>query len=282
MRDWLGKIVATVEVSASETRGANVIGGVEIKRALDSLRLAVRREFIRRVSDSLFLWELDKSLVIAKEGKEQGYQFGLFINREVYPFIADISPAFERILDSKSIWSQIITAILPEDIQRRVDRAVEWISLAITESSIDHKLVHLCTALEVLLLPDHNLGTKGEIIAFRQVLTGRSTYENPTAILNLYEQRGDIIHSGYLDITTPYEYWYLLSCCLNVLRNIVQLSQENQQVFELKALLAIVENEESLGEFIEDCEKGFHEGKGIKKIMEAAKERLERLKKENA
>ena len=275
---WEGRFVARLEVSASETDGANLLGRVEVEKTLNVLRLGIRKECIGRSSDSLFLWEIGNSLVIAKTIPEEGHLFSLFNNREIYPFTADIGDMFEKILDEESTWSQVLNVRLPEDIQIRVERAIEWISLAITEQSNDHKLIHLCTALEVLLLPDHNNGKKGEPIALRQLLVGQNVFQEPTGILSLYEQRGDIIHGGHLNITTYQEYVHMLDCCLSVLIKIVHLAQRFSDVDTLKGLLGKVENRETLGDFIKHCKMGIYEGKGINKIIKAAEKRLEQCK----
>jgi hypothetical protein len=125
-----------------------------------------------------------------------------------------------------------------------------------------------------MLLPDHTVGNKGELIALRQVLVGRGTSYTPVAILNLYEKRSNIIHSGTLEITSYSDYWHLLICCFEVLNNITEISRRNPDLKLLKDLLGTVENSETLQSFIEHCSLGFYEGDGIDKIKRAAKDQL--------
>jgi hypothetical protein len=276
VNEWVGRSVAMVEVNAADTDGANILGNIEVNNALNVLRLAVRKEFISRSSDSLFLWALGDSIVIPKIKPRKGVLFSLFDNREFYPFKADLGNMIVKLLEDKSIWRFILGAKLPEDINIRIRRAIEWISHSITVSNLDYKLVNLCTALEILLLPDHQNGRKGEPIALRQVLVGRNVYCNPTAILYLYEKRCSIIHGGYFGITSFSDYRYLLACCFLVLEGIVRLSQKNPHIHNLRELLGIAENRETLEKFIEHCKLGIHEGKGINKIKKVAEDLLKK------
>jgi len=104
--------------------------------------------------------------------------------------------AISKGLGEHKSWQYLLDGNLPKDIDTRITKAMKWISHAITSSSLDHKLVDLCTALEILLLPGHKSGTKSELVALRQVLVGRGTSYTPEAILYLYNKRSNIIHSG--------------------------------------------------------------------------------------
>ena len=272
--NWEGKFVAKVEVNASDTGGANDLGKTVVSTALNVLRLGVRKEFISRSSDSLFLWELGNSIVIPKVKPKERILFSVFDNSELYPFMADLGNTIGTLLEDKSIWRFILDAKLPEDINRRIIRAIEWISHSITSKSLDYKLVDLCTALEIMLLPNHKRRLKGELIALRQVLIGQGSSYSPAGILYLYEKRSNIIHSGALEITNYLDYWHLLICCLQVLESIVRLSQRYPDQWEMKDLLSIVENKETLENFIRYCELGMYEGKEINKIKKAAEGRL--------
>lgn len=272
--NWEGKFVAKVEVNASDTGGANDLGKTVVSIALNVLRLGVRKEFISRSSDSLFLWELGNSIVIPKVKPKEGILFSVFDNSELYPFMADLGNTIGTLLEDESVWKYILDEKLPKDISVRMQRAIEWISHSITSKSLDYKLVDLCTALEIMLLPNHKRRLKGELIALRQVLIGQGSSYAPAGILYLYEKRSNIIHSGALEITNYLDYWHLLICCLQVLESIVRLSQRYPDKWEMEDLLSIVENKETLENFIRYCELGMYEGKGISKIKKAAEERL--------
>lgn len=277
--EWVGKSVAKVEVNASEIDRAHDSGIIKVNSVLNVIRLAAVRERIGRLDDEMFLWELGESITIPKIKPKEGPLLMESYYRGFRPLIIPMDNSITKGLESESSWKYILDSNLPEDINRRIIRATEWISHAITSDSLDYKLVDLCTALEILLLPNHREGTKGELIALRQVLLGRGVSYVPTAILYLYEKRCNIIHSGALEITSYSDYWNLLICCLQVVQNIVNLSQQYPHIHELEPLLYIVENKETLGDFIKRCEQGMYEGQGINDIQKAARNRLKQCQK---
>lgn len=277
--EWVGRSVAKVEVNASEIDRAYESGIIVVSSVLNIMRLAAVRERIGRLDDEMFLWELGENITIPKVKPKQGTLLSTGYHRGFRPLIIDMGDSIAKGLESKDIWKYILDNKLPEDINRRVMRAMEWISHSITASNLDYKLVNLCSALEILLLPDYREGTKGELIALRQVLVGQNVYDEPAGILYLYDKRSDIIHGEYLDIASYSDYWHLLVRCLEVLRSIVHLSQKYPDIGELKKLLDKVENKETLEKFVEECERGQHEGRGIGRIKQVAIERLKHCQK---
>ena len=272
--EWEGRSVAKVEVDASEPDRALDSGEIEVNNILNILRLAVRRERIGEVYESIYWWELGENIVIPKKRPEVGTLWTVGSGRHERPLIIELGETVAKVLEDESVWKYILDEKLPKDISIRMQRAIEWISHSITSKSLDYKLVDLCTALEIMLLPNHKRGLKGELIALRQVLIGQGSSYAPAGILYLYEKRSNIIHSGALEITNYLDYWHLLICCLQVLESIVRLSQRYPDKWEMEDLLSIVENKETLENFIRYCELGMYEGKGINKIKKAAEERL--------
>jgi len=273
---WEGKTVARVQVEASEIGNAIASGETIVKSVLNTLRLAVRKELLSKSYEYMFLWELGSSIAIPKVKPEDGTQWAIGGNRNVSPLTIDLGESVAKSLGDDNIWKHILDNKLPEDIQMRVMRAKEWISHAITEDNLDYKLVNLCTALEILLLPNRKKEPKGWVMALRQVLIGQGSGYIPTVILHLYEKRCDIIHGGYLGIVTHSDYWHSLICCLQVLERIVRLSQKYPHIQELETLLGVIENKETLEKFIRYCELGMYEGKGINRIKKAAEELLKK------
>ena len=272
--EWIGSSVAKTEVSVSDIGRAYEAGIAAVSNVLNTIRLVAVRERIGRALDEMFLWELDRSITIPKVKPKSGISLSTSYYRGVRPLIVPMDQTILKGLDNIKSWQHILEGNLPEDINNRIIRAIKWISHAITSSDLDYKLVDLCTALEIMLLPDHKEGLKGGLIALRQVLVGRGTYYEPVAIFNLYEKRSSIIHSGTLEITSYSDYWHLLICCFEVLNNITEISRRNLALKSLKDLLGTIENSESLQSFIEHCDSGFYEGDGIDKIKEAAEEQL--------
>ena len=274
VNEWADKSVAKVEVNASEIDRAYESGIIKVNSVLNVIRLAAARERISRLDDEMFLWKLGKSITIPKVKPQERTLLSETYHRHFHPLIVDMGSSIEEALKTEGSWQYILDGKLPEDTNRRIIRAIGWISHGVTANSLDYKLVDLCTALEILLLPNHKEGTKGELIALRQVLLGRGVSYVPTAILYLYEKRSNIIHSGALEITSYSDYWNLLICCLEVIRNIVHLSQQYPLIPTLEGLMGVVENEETLLDFIKHCEEGAFEGPKIKDIQKTAKERL--------
>lgn len=275
-KDWVDRSVAKVEVNVSEISRAYESGLNTVTNILDVIRLVAVRERIGWLNDSMFLWELGGSITIPKVRPEKGTLFYTTYHLGSRPIIVPMNEIIHNGLANQSIWQYILDGNLPTDIYIRVMRAIRWITHAVTANSYDYKLVDLCTALEILLLPNHELGTKGELISIRQVLIGRGSSYAPEAILSLYEQRSVIIHSGKVDITSFLDYWHLLICCLEVIRNIVNLSRENPSIEKLEYLIGIVETTENLQCFIRSCDRDTYNGRGISDIRKAAeKQRIE-------
>jgi hypothetical protein len=276
-KEWLGKSVAKTEVSVSDIDRAYESGFSAVNSVLDTVRLVAVRERIGRPLDEMFLWELDRSITIPKVKPKSGIALSTSYYRGSRPLIVPMDQTVLKGLDNLRSWQYILDGNLPEDINNRITRAIRWISHAITSSDLDYKLVDLCSALEIMLLPDYTGGRKGELIALRQLLVGSGSYTTPAAILNLYEKRSNIIHRGTLKITSYSDYWHLLLCCFEVLNNIIEISRQNPGLVLLKNLLGTVENSETLQSFIENCKLVFYEGDSIDKIKKAAENRLGEL-----
>ncbi len=279
VKEWAGRSVARVEVSAAEIDRVYESGIIKVNSILNVVRLAAVRERFGQLDDEMFLWELGESISIPRVKPKEGTLLGVSYHRGFLPLIIPMDKIIAKGLENENSWKYILDGKLPEDINRRLIRAIEWISHAITSESLDYKLVNLCTALEILLLPNYRGKTKGELIALRQVLLGRGGHYIPTAILYLYEKRCDIVHNGALGITSHSDYWNLLACCLQTVQNIAHLSQRYPHIPELEPLLYIVENKETLHGFIKHCKQGIYEGHGIRGIKKAAEERLKLCQK---
>lgn len=277
---WVGKSVIKTEVSISGLDRAHESGLNIISDILDTIRLIAVWGRLDKPDDEMFLWEIGQSMTIPKVVHYEGTTVGTSYHRGFRPFIIPMDKAINKGLEDQKTFGLLLEGEFPEDIKTRIFKAVKWISNAVTSSNIDYKVVYLCTVLEILLLPDHTKGLKGEWIALRQVLLGRGSYHNPIGILNQYKRRSNIIHSGTLEITNYLSYWHLLICCFQVLHNIINLSKHNPKVQKLKDLLEIVENAETLQHFIHNCDLGIFYGDGINEIKETAQSRLKQMQGE--
>ncbi len=277
-KEWVGRSVAKLEVNVSDIDRAYETGVTEANSALNIIRLVAVRERLSPYDDEMFLWELGGSIIIPKVKPKKGTALMTSYYRGFRPLIVPMEKTILKGFEEHKTWQYLIDGKLPEDINTRVMKAMGWISNAVTSSKLDYKLVYLCTALEILLLPNHKSGTKGELIALRQMLVGRGTSYVPEAILSLYEKRSNIIHSGTLEITSSSDYWNLLICCFRVLGNIINMSTRHPDIPTLEDLIGVVETPEDLKDFIRHCDLGVYDGQGIKDIKRVATKRMTEIK----
>jgi len=268
LSSWKGKLIIKTIVDAADTMGANILGREKIERIINTILVGVRKKYIGMNSDRSFFWEMGYSIVVPKTQTKTA--FSEYANFEKIPFKKDLSEDILKVASNKQIWERVLLKQLPVDIQKRIEMAIEWISLAIKELNNDRKIVYLCTALEVLLLPGHTKGLKGEPIAIRQILVSPSSNDPPTNILKLYEKRCSIIHNGELNITLFEQYSYLLNCCIRTLERILYISFQNPGITTLQGLIHQIENVEILNEFLKDYKKGLYESKKNNKIIDEA------------
>lgn len=276
--EWIGRSVAKLEVNVSDIDRAYESGITKANGALNIIRLVAVRERLSPYDDEMFLWELGGSIIIPRVKPKKGISLSTSFYRGFRPLIVPMDKTILKGFEEHSTWQYLLDGKLPEDINTRVMKAIGWISNAVASSNLDYKLVYLCTALEILLLPNHKSGTKGELISLRQMLVGRGTSYVPEAILYLYEKRSNIIHGGTLEITSRSDYWHLLICCFQVLGNIINISMRHPDIPTLEDLIGVVETAESLQDFIRRCDSGIYDGQGIKSIKRVATRRMTEIK----
>lgn len=265
---WVGRSVVKAIVQATEIGNALEAGRAEAESILHLLRVAVRKEMLSE-PEYMFLWEIGSSIAIPREKTADMTAWAIGGDSKISPLTIDLGDKIAKSLSDENIWQYVIENKMPEDIKRRVIRAIEWISHGITGENLDYKFVNLCVALEILLLPEEKPATsKGALIALRQVLVGQNTYSEPRSIFAQYKHRNIIIHGCYLNVTSFSDYWHLLTCCLSVLEKIVYLSQKYPEANTLRALLDKVENKETLQEFIRYYKLGLHKCREAKEVAE--------------
>lgn len=265
---WVGRSVVKIIVDATEIRNALAAGRAKAESILHLLRVAVRKELLSE-PEYMFLWEIGSSIAIPCEKTADMTAWALGGDSKISPLTVDLGDKIAKSLSDENIWKYVIESKMPEDIKIRVMRAIEWISHGITGENLDYKLVDLCVALEILLLPEEKRETsKGALIALRQVLVGQNTYKEPRSILATYKLRNTIIHGGYLSVTSFADYWHLLIACLSILEKIVRLSQKYPEADTLRAVLDKVENKETLQKFIEYYKLGLHKCREAKEVAE--------------
>ncbi|MFC2028244.1 hypothetical protein ACFLU3_06110, partial [Chloroflexota bacterium] len=200
--EWSKRTVAKVTVSVSDIDRGYESGLPIAQEALNIIKLAAVKPRIWRLHDEMFLWRLGQYITVPKDKNSEGVLWSVTSPRNpLIPLVIPLGDDISKALSSEGTWQYIIDGALPKDINVRVVKALEWISHAVGSDSLDYRLVDLCTALEILLLPNHKEGAKGELIALRQVLLGGASYFSPDSLLHLYEKRNDIVHQGALEIT---------------------------------------------------------------------------------
>ena len=192
--------------------------------------------------------------------------------RRFKPIVMDLGSVIQAGLQGVP-FNEIVSSTLQPDIQRRLLRAVRWISGSVVHEDHDHKLVDLCTALEIMLLPDQHGRSKGAPIALRYNLLGG--FLNPGALLEFYERRNDIVHGSVLRSVGVLDTWYLRIECDTVLVRLLDLAKHAPDIATLEGLIDAVETRENLEEFIRRCDRGVYEGTRIGKIKKGAKSTIE-------
>jgi hypothetical protein len=268
--------VAVIKVWSSDNSRAFETGLQQVLAGLDLLRLAGVSGRLPRLDDEMFLWKLDGAWLARQiEDVNQHATQGWY--RTFRPLIIDMGPHIREGLESEHRSLQAIAdGELPEEITSHLKRAINWISNSVTRERPDDKVVDLCTALETMLLPSYEEGWKGQMVDLRHRLIGGSW--EPGGIFKLYELRSRIVHGGALNVSQHLDYWHLILMCLEALKLIVNNAKRNPQVKKLKDLIETIETKEKLEDFITYFEKGTFKGKYARKVKEAAKKQLRKVK----
>jgi len=268
--------VAAVEVQAADHRRALETGLAQVISSMDLLRLAGVRGVISAFDDRLFLWRLNRRAITRQITPNQP-SITYHWEHRFRPVITEMGSHVKKGLDPQvSNLQAIANEELPDEISRHLERAINWISSSITRERLDDKVVDLCTALEVLLLPNYRGGKKGHVIALRHRLIGGDW--NPIGILTLYNLRSDIVHGSGLSVSQYLDYWHLLVICFITLDKLVKLTKRNPMVQNLKDLVAIVEtrdNWERVMDFLDTL--GGREGRELKSLARKCLKQLKQV-----
>jgi hypothetical protein len=275
--DFSNHCVATIKVQASDSSRAFETGLQEVLAGLDLLRIAGVRGTIYRLWDEMFLWKLDGAW-LARQIEDENESITQGWWRPFHPLIVDMAENIEKGLNPQNGNLQAIAnKELPQEINNHLERAIRWISSSVTREQLDDKIIDLCTALEIMLLPDYNKGPKGQMLDLRHHLMG-GTWE-PGGILQLYELRSQIVHGSALNVSRYSDYWYLLLMCFEALRILVSHAKRNPQIQTLEGLIKNIETKEKLEDFIDHFKRGIFKGKLARQVKQVAKQRLKDLQK---
>ena len=260
---------ATIDIAFDAGRD-QVVNAITLMKAA-----ALRGVANRTLTDELLQWKLSGWYLArpATAGQQSGTRTWGF-HRQFGPLVDDIGDHVR--LGIERLKLELIQD-LPEKVRSRVLQSIYWIAHSTTHEADDHKLVDLCTALEILLLPEgHRIMNKGTVIALRYNLLGGDM--NPSAVKWMYDRRNDVIHGSPLPVVGPRDTWDLRWICYAVVQSIVRASIELPDKPTLQDVIDTVETEERLTNVIERADKGIYEGLLLPQLVKEAQSRLRRLR----
>ena len=274
---FLGQPVVIIQVEAADNGRAFETGLRDAFFGLDLMRLAGVISLISRLDDEMFLWKFEGEYIVRQVSPPHPHPlWGWY--RTFRPLIMCMGEHIRKGLEPEyGNLLPIANGELPEEITIHLKRAIRWISSSVTRERFDDKVVDLCTALEIMLLPSYEGGWKGQMIDLRYRLIGGS--REPGAVLQLYELRSQIIHGSAINVSRYLDYWYLLLTCFEALKLLVNHSERNPQVQKLEELISTIETQEKLEDFIHLFQIGVFKGKRSKRVLKAAKNKLKELQR---
>ena len=227
----------------------------------------------RTLTDELLQWQLSGHYLArsVNGGPSPDWLWGWH-----RPFGPLVTPLGEHIRHGIEQLALALVGDLVEDIRDRLYRAIDWIAHSTTHEAADYKFVDLCTALEILLLPEGQLVTnKGTIIALRYHLLGGSM--NPPAVKSMYDRRNHIIHGNPLPVVDPRDVWNLRLICYFTVSRITHIAAGRPEVTSLSSLIEEIETRETLTEFVRRADMGVYKGSLLPQLVRAARTRLKSL-----
>ena len=268
--------LAVVRVEAASRTIAFEAGRDQVVNAVTLLKVSALRGLAGRTpTDELLQWQLSGNyLVKPVTSWEPSAQTLWGYRRQFGPLVAELGGYIRQGIELLKL---DLLSDLPEDIHERILRSMYWIAHSATHEADDHKLVDLCTALEILLIPEGSfVRSKGNVIALRYNLLGGDL--NPSAVRWMYNRRNDVVHgSRPLPVVGPQHTWHLRLVCYTTVGQIVDVSAQRPGLFTLQDLISTVETKENLTTFVERARMGIYEGPFLEHLVREAQDKLNRL-----
>ena len=267
--------MAFARVEAADSTLAFEAGKGRVIDAISLMRVSALRGLAGVTADDEFLqWKLSGHHLVrpvTAEGESEWSIRGY--HRQFGPLVDELGSYVRRGIEGLRL--ELFSA-LQDDIRERVLRSIHWIEHSTTHEADDHKIVDLCTALEILLLPEgQSVRNKGTVIALRYNLLGGDL--NPLAVRWMYNLRNKVVHGNPLPVVVPQERWELRLVCLTTVRLLMLASAAHPSVSTLQGLIGTVETEGRLKAFIELAQKGVYGDKDnnlLRQLLGEAKRRL--------
>ena len=275
-KDGRTHTLAAAKVRAAAINIASDTGRDQVANAITLMKAAALRGLANRTAtDELLQWRLSgwHHARPANAVAPSGTRLWGF-DRQFGPLVDDLGNTIRQGIDGLKL--ELLTE-LPEKVRERVLRSLYWIAHSTTHEADDHKLVDLCTALEILLLPEaQGVRNKGAVIALRYNLLGG--HLNPSAVKWMYDRRNDVIHGNPLPVVETRDTWDLRLVCYAVVQLIVRASTSLSDKSTLQDVIDTVETEKRLETFIERVEKGIYEGSLLPQLRKEARRKLKQLR----
>lgn len=189
---------------------------------------------------------------------------------QIGPFVVDLGD--DILYGSDELNLNRISA-MPADICDRIIRSLYWVSYSTSHQADDHKIVDLCTALEILLLPEgRRARNKGALIALRFYLLGGDL--NPGAVKWMYDRRNDVIHGNSLPVVGPRATWTLCGVCYTSVKLVIRAATAHEHAVTLGELIYTIETIERLERFLMLNDYGVYKNRLAPAVMAEARRRL--------
>ncbi|MCH7888267.1 MAG: hypothetical protein IIA00_03210 [Proteobacteria bacterium] len=155
------------------------------------------------------------------------------------------------------------------------NRAVKWVAKSTVEDDPEEQVTQIATAFEILLIPDHDEGRKGELMAVRYNCLGG--YMVPAGILGFYEDRSDVSHTGVETSMPPVDVWRMRLDAIFVLKVMLKWAVRHPEVSSIANLIPFFETPDALNRLIERIEAGTYDGPHIEDVESVAREQLKKV-----
>ena len=267
--------LAVINVEAASITIASEAGMDQVVNAVTLLKAAALRGLAGKApSDELLQWKLSGDFLVrpvtageTPSKKLLGHQ------RQFGPLVDELGPYIRHGIEGLRL---DLISDLPENIRERILRSLYWIAHSAAHEADDHKFVDLCTALEILLLPEgRSVSRKGNVIALRCYLLGGDL--QPSAVKWMYERRNDVVHGSPLPVVGPVDTWQLRLVCYTVVGRIVHTSSQRPDKLTLSDLMSTVETKGKLTAFVERAGAGIYQGPSLSNLVKEAQDKLKYL-----
>jgi len=266
--DFTNHTVASTEVLAVDSSRAYETGLQQVRNGLDLLKLAGAGSLLSQLDDEMFLWQIDEWIARPIENSDELMTCGQHRLRRPF-MIKNMGQYISNGLTSKyDCLQDIADRSLPNEITQHLQRAIRWISSSIADEELDSKVVGLCTALEIMLLPGYTSGRKGQTIDLRLRLIGGAW--KPGEILGLYEIRNMVVHGTASNVARFMDYWNLLGVCLAALKLIVSHARNKRDIDTLQGLINSFETKDKLQQYLRPFKGGTFSGKYAREVKHVA------------